>query len=365
MHLLARSHRRGAELVAMELATELNRRGHQNRLVALGPALGGGHEEGLVPLADTEGVGFRDVLTRVRLLRRLLAEEPADVVLAHGGWAAQIAALTVRRRGPLLVWQRILGFPPEVWTPVRRLWWRAIAARVDIGVALTDDLESELRRLGFDKPVWIIPNSRQPERFQALDRRALTARLRDELGVPPGQHLIGFVGHLVRQKRPERTLEVLALLREMDCPSHLVIVGDGPLRVALEREVVTRDLDGFVTFLGHRPDVELVLGGVDLALLTSEAEGIPGVAIEALMSGCPLVAFRVGGVDEVVVDGVTGVLIEGDDPAEMAEAIMSLLADGELLTTMSDEGRRRSRHFGASAAASIYEARLSAALAAR
>ena len=159
----------------MELAAELDERGHRNRLVALGPALGGGHEDGLVPLADSEGVGLRDLVTRVRRLRGLLAEEPADVVLAHGGWAAQIAALAVPRKGPLLVWQRILGFPPEVWGPARRLWWRAIAARVDIGVALTDELESELRGLGFDKPVWVIPNSRRPDRFVAIDRSAAAA----------------------------------------------------------------------------------------------------------------------------------------------------------------------------------------------
>ena len=68
---------------------------------------------------------------------------------------------------------------------------------------------------------------------------------------------------------------------------------------------------------------------MELALLTSEAEGIPGVAIEALMSGCPLVTFRVGGVDQVVENGVTGVVIDGHDPADMAKAVASLLADRE------------------------------------
>jgi glycosyltransferase involved in cell wall biosynthesis len=252
-----------------------------------------------------------------------------------------------------------------VWGPRRRLWWRAIAARVDIGVALTAELESELRRLGFDKPVWVIPNSRQPERFMDLDRAAAASRLRDELAVPSDLPLIGFVGHLVRQKRPDRALDVVARLRQMECPVHLVIAGDGPLRGILAAEVVARDLTGSVTFLGHRPDVEMVLGGVELALLTSEAEGIPGVAIEALMSGCPLVTFRVGAVDQVVDDGLTGVVIDGHDPADMAEGVASLLADDGRRTAMSDQGRRRTERFSASAAATIYEERLRAALAAR
>lgn len=365
VHLLARSHRRGAELVAVELADELDREGHQNRLVALGPALGGGQEEGLVPLDASEGVGLRDLVVRVRALRRLLAEEPADVVLAHGGWAAQVAALAVPRPGPLLVWQRILGFPDEVWGPARRRWWRAVAGRFDVGVALTDDLEAELRRLGFDRPVWVIPNSRQPDRFMGLDRVEAAARLRAELAVPDEVPLIGFVGHLVHQKRPERALEVVARLRDLGTDVHLVVAGDGPRRASLEVQARTSGLDGSVTFLGHRPDVEHVLGGVALALITSEAEGIPGVAIEALMAGCPVVTVPVGGVAQVVTDGVTGVLLERHDPAEMAQAVAALLADPARLAAMGEEGRARTTSFTASATAPIYAERLSAALAER
>ena len=73
--------------------------------------------------------------------------------------------------------------------------------------------------------------------------------------------LIGFVGHLVRQKRAERALAVMARLRTMGCPAHLVIAGDGPLRPELEAEVARRDLDHLVTFLGHRSDVEAVWEG--------------------------------------------------------------------------------------------------------
>ena len=138
---------------------------------------------------------------------------------------------------------------------------------VDIAVALTEDLESEMRRLGFRRPVWLIPNSRRPERFIGLDRSAATATLRAEVGAAPGVPLIGFVGHLVRQKRPERALAVAAELRAMNRPAHLVIVGDGPMRAALEAEVTSRELQDLVTFLGHRPDVEAVLGGVEVALL--------------------------------------------------------------------------------------------------
>jgi glycosyltransferase involved in cell wall biosynthesis len=362
---VTRSHRRGAELVAMELADEMDRLGHRNRLVALSPGLDGGQEPGLVPLAAFGRIGAPEVLSLAWRFRRLLAEEPADVVLAHGGWAAQVAALAVPRDGPLLVWQHILGVHDKVWGPPRRHWWRSVSRRVDICVALTDDLGVELHRLGFRGPMWIIPNSRKPDRFRDLDRASASARLHSEVGVPTGTPLIGFVGHLVRQKRPERALDVMALLRAQGSPAHLVVAGAGPLRDELDTRVQLLGLGGAVTFLGHRSDVEWVFGGVDLAVLTSEAEGIPGVAIEALMAGCPMVTVPVGGVTEVVEHGVTGLVLDDDEPATMAAALTGLLGDEWTRKAMSTESRRRTDRFTASATAAAYAQRLTAAIAAR
>jgi glycosyltransferase involved in cell wall biosynthesis len=296
-------------------------------------------------------------------LRRVLADEPVDVILAHGGWAAEVAALAASRGGPLVVWQRILGFPDKVWDPVRRRWWATVARRIDVAVALTEDLKSELRRLGFAGPVWVIPNSRKPERFLAINRTAARARLCAELGVPETTPLIGFVGHLVRQKRPERVLEVLALLRARGRQVHLVVAGSGPLRAGLEAQAQRLGVADSVAFLGHRDDVEWVFGGADLVLLTSEAEGIPGVAIEAAMAGCPMVTVPVGGVAEVVEDGVTGLVLDSDDPQEMAAAVAAVLDDEEARERMSRNARDSAMGFSASATAALYAERLSDALA--
>jgi glycosyltransferase involved in cell wall biosynthesis len=373
LHLVSRSQARGAELVAMELADELLRLGFPNRLVALGPGFHGHLEAGLVPLAGFRSEALPQLLTLSLRLRRLLADDPVDVVFAHGGWPAQVAAsaLSVRGRGhegrgpPLLVWQRILGFPDKAWGPVRRRWWSAVARRFDAAVALTDELATELRRLGFRGPVWTIPNFRKPDRFLEVDRLAAAARLRAELGLPPDAPVLGFVGHLVSQKRPERVIDVLALLRAQGRRVHLVVAGAGPLRAELEAHAGSSGVASAVAFLGHRPDVEWVFGGVDLVLLTSEAEGIPGVAIEALMAGCPMVTVPVGGVAEVVEDGVTGLVLEDDDPASMAAAVGGLLDDAEARVAMGRNARSRSSRFTASATAAIYAERLTAAFAGR
>jgi glycosyltransferase involved in cell wall biosynthesis len=360
--LVARSHRRGAELVAQELAAELDALGYDDRVVALGPAVGGGEEQGLAPLVATEGDGPVALARRIWKVRRLLAAEPADVIMAHGGWAAQVAVLASGRGGPLLVWQRILGFPTSVWRSGRRSWWKIIVRRVDACVALTRELEHELRELGFTGPVWLIPNSRRPDRFLGVDRAEAASRLRSDLGLPPDVPLVGFVGHLVRQKRPERAIDMLHHLRQLDRSACLVIAGDGPLRPNLESQVRSLGLSSAVTFLGHRPDVEEVLGGVDVAVLTSEAEGIPGVAIEAVMVGCPLVSVPVGGVAEVIDDGVTGVVLSDCDPARMATVVAGLLADPERRRGMSLQGRRAAGSFAAATAAATFADHLDAAL---
>jgi glycosyltransferase involved in cell wall biosynthesis len=366
LHVVSCSQRRGAELVALELADELNRLGHRNRVVALGRAFDGGQEPGLAPLGAWRRQGPLELVLGAVRLRRLLARDPVDVAAAHGGWAAQVVALAVPfSGGPLLVWQRILGWPDKVWGSVRRRWLSAVARRYAAAVALTDDQEAELRRLGYRGPVWLIPNFRQSDRFRDLDRSVAARRLRAELGIAEGTPLVGFVGHLVSQKRPERALEVLARLRSRGCPVHLVVAGTGPLRAELEARADRLGVHTGVTFLGQRRDVEWVLGGVDLALLTSEAEGIPGVAIEALMAGCPVVTVPVGGVTEVVEHGVTGLVLDGDDPAAMAEAVARLLADGETRERMSRESRARTDRFSASSAAAVYAERISEALASR
>jgi glycosyltransferase involved in cell wall biosynthesis len=273
-----------------------------------------------------------------------------------------VAALAFPFGGPALIWQRILGFPDKVWGPGRRRWWATVARRCDAVVVLTPDQGDEVRRLGYRGPVWVIPNFRDPGRFRDLDRGLAGRRLRAEVGVSGATPLVGFVGHLVRQKRPERALEVMARLGSQGCVAHLVVAGGGPLRADLEAGARRLGVDGAVTFLGPRDDIEGVLGGVDLAVLTSEAEGIPGVAIEALMAGCPMVSVPVGGVAEVIEHGVTGLVLDGFEPAAMADAVAGLLADGETRLAMSRESRARTDRFSAQGAAAVYAERLTAAI---
>jgi glycosyltransferase involved in cell wall biosynthesis len=225
---------------------------------------------------------------------------------------------------------------------------------------MTPELSRESRQLGFAGPIWEIDtyNTRSPERFSDVDRGEAGARLRGEIGVEGDVPLLGFVGHLVEQKRPERALDVLEYILDRSPPAHLIVSGDGPLRAPLEREVRDRGLDPHVTLIGHRRDIEQVYGALDVLLLTSDDEGIPGVAVEAQMTGCPVVTFPVGGVDSVVHDGRTGVVLERSETLLMAEHTLHLLQHPSLRHRFGDEARRNARRFTTTLAAKEYGDRL-------
>lgn len=354
LHVVAQSQRRGAEIAALDLALELDARGHEDLLLALGPAFDGATDPALPVLAGA-GRGPMAAVGSARALRRFVRQERPDLVVVHGGWPAQVAALGLGRLGVAVVWQRILDFPLALWKPTRRRWWRWVAGRASGVVALTDTMVDEMARLGYPGAVRVIPNSRRPERFATVNRAAASARLRAELGLGSNVTLLGLVGHVVAQKRPDRAVDVVAAVRSAGGAVHLVVAGTGPLRADVERQVADLGLHDAVSFLGHRDDIEQVLGAVDLLLLTSDAEGIPGILIEAQMAGCPVVTVPVGGVAEVVEDGVTGAVLASFAVSEMADRVLALVGSPELLVRMGLEARLRSERFSTVVVAARYE----------
>ena len=342
LHLVGRSHRRGAELVAMELAAELDVLGHRNHLLAVGSGHEGATLGELRSLVGSRSQSPAVLLLASRRLRPILRELDPDVVLAHGGLAAQVAALARGRGGPALVWQRIMGLP-ENMGPVRGAWCRWTLRRVDAVVALTSRLEAEVRALGYQGPVEVIPNARRSGRFEGLDRVRARADLCRELSIPEERALVGLVGHLVAQKDPVVAIEAFARLTDGGTDAHLVVVGSGPLADEVRRTVDRHGLAHRVSLVGHVDQVERILAGVDLLWLTSRDEGIPGVLVEAAMAGCPVVTYPVGDVAEVVEHDETGLVLGSAHPEELVDATVGLLMARRRLMDMGERARRRSR----------------------
>ena len=252
VHLLARSHRRGAELVAMELAAELDKRGHHNRLVALGPGARRRPRGGARAAGRHRGRGS----PRVSIAGSAAAAPPRRGARRRGPGARRLggpdrgpdradagdrssygnaSSAFLPRSGDLF---GASGGGPSLHASTSGSRSPTTSSSSSVGSGSTSPCGSSRTR-----------GSRSAS--SASTGAAAAARLRDELAMPLVQPLIGFVGHLVRQKRPERTLEVVARLREMDRP---VAPRDRRRRAAPSRArgrgPSTAVSDDFVTFLG-------------------------------------------------------------------------------------------------------------------
>jgi glycosyltransferase involved in cell wall biosynthesis/peptidoglycan/xylan/chitin deacetylase (PgdA/CDA1 family) len=141
---------------------------------------------------------------------------------------------------------------------------------------------------------------------------------------------IGVVARLSPEKGVDCLLDALALLAADGEGARLAIVGDGPDRSALEDRARAAGLSDRVDFLGFQPKVATLLPTMDVFALPSRSEGIPLALLEAMAASRPCIATRVGGVPEVIEDGVNGLLVPPEDPAALANAIRRLLKDPTL-----------------------------------
>jgi glycosyltransferase involved in cell wall biosynthesis len=153
-----------------------------------------------------------------------------------------------------------------------------------------------------------------------------------------GRWLLTFVGRLVRDKNLPCLLRAMHRLAARAPAVTLLIVGDGEDRVELERQARSLGLRA-VHFLGQRSDVEAVLSWSDAAVLPSFTEGLSNTLLEAMASGLPVVASRVGGNPEVVVSGETGLLFESDDDAALAARILDLYEKPALASRLGSRAR--------------------------
>lgn len=174
-----------------------------------------------------------------------------------------------------------------------------------------------------------------------------TGLLRRTLGLSPDVPVIVCVGELRDAKGHAYLLEAVARLRFAGKEFHVWLVGDGPLRQAIQHQIRDLRLDRTVTLLGIREDVSDILSESDIFCLASLWEGLPTCVMEAMSSALPVVATTVGGVPELVCDGETGLLVPPRNPSALAEALTKLLDAPRLRAAFGEAGRSVvKRHFG-------------------
>lgn len=272
------------------------------------------------------------VMRLVRLLRR----ERPHILHTHG-WATLIEGLVA---------SRLAGVPVVIhgehgtlelrqvnrW--VQRWAWGRATQVMAVSSRLAERME---RHMGFPASrIRVIRNGVDTVRFSP----ALRDMARGELGIEPGTVVVGTAGRLVPVKDQATLLRAWALLKQRGVPFVGVIAGKGALKEDLEALAASLGLDN-VRFLGNRSDVERVMAALDVFILSSVSEGLSNTIQEAMASGLPVVATDVGGADELVVPGETGLLVPPSDPKAMADALESVMRDEALRVRMGQASRAR------------------------
>jgi glycosyltransferase involved in cell wall biosynthesis len=214
-----------------------------------------------------------------------------------------------------------------------------LAKRTDVLVAVGNQVKSDLLAAGIgkvDQYRVFYPGLVEPAKISKEVARKQFDMASDDI-------YVAYVGRMTAIKRPDRLLNTAAEIKARDLPVKFIVAGEGDLFEATKRDSERRDLP--VRFLGWRKDIGALFAASDIAILTSDNEGIPLTLIQAAQASLPMVATDVGSISDIVVHEVNGYLVDSE-PAALADALQKLAIDPVLRQIMGDAGRERtSRYF--------------------
>ena len=271
---------------------------------------------------------------------RLCRRQRYDIIHVHWpfplallGWAAQRARpapLVTTFYGVELRWVKTA-------MPYFKRFLAWAARRSDRVVAISSYTADEVRELA-DVPIDVIPYTTSlPEPGARAQRRSAG-----------GSFTVLFVGRLVERKGVHHLVDAISALPS-DVDARLVIVGDGPERASLEARIRAKGLDGRIALRGRVSDAALqdAYASADAVVLPAvvdrrgDTEGLGVVLLEAMNYGVPVVASEIGGITDIVEDGVSGLLVPPGDAAALAEALARVARDPALAARLGEAGRRR------------------------
>ncbi len=322
----------GLEHLVIQVSRHLQQRGVRSIIIVLtdGVLVEEARRQGLDVFVLHKRAG-RD-LGVIGRLARLLRRERVDLVHSHNFAPLNYGTLAATLCGLPTVNTR---HGRAALTANRLIW-----ALTNAVIAVSEDAKRELlvhNRVA-ERKVHVVLNAVDTSAY-ALRADARVGRA--DLGVPEDVPVVGTVGRLSPEKDHATLLQAFTALRAAGSPAHLVIVGGGPLEAALTAQVGALGIADAVHLLGFRTDVSDLLPLFDLYVLPSRMEGVSLTLLEAMAARLPVVATRVGGNPEVVVDGVTGSLVEPGEPVPLAAALGALLDDRAGRLAMGSRGHER------------------------
>jgi sugar transferase (PEP-CTERM/EpsH1 system associated) len=269
----------------------------------------------------------------------LLKSRDIDVMHSHEFATNVYASFLSRVTGiPVVTTVHGKNYYGEKWR--RRMAYRFVA-RQSLMVAVSHDLKRFLaHQVAIPQDsIRVVHNGIDLSRYAVQGKNHRSVR--DELGISADQRVIGTVGNLFTVKGQTYLLRACQTVARAFPDFALLVAGEGEQLGKLEKEASDLGIAGNVKFLGFREDVPSLLQAMDIFVLPSLSEGLPLSILEALSLQKPVVATNVGGIPEIVEDGVTGYLVPPRDPEALADKILLLLQHPQTAANMGQAGRKK------------------------
>jgi glycosyltransferase involved in cell wall biosynthesis len=354
LRVIARLNIGGPAIHVVLLTAGLDRKRFESLLVS-GPenpgegsmldyALSHGVQPIMIPdIVGEFSLGPRELRALVRLYRLIRRERP-HIVHTHTAKAGFVGRLAARlARVPVVVHTfhgHILhGYYSPRKTQLLRGMERILAGMTDRVIAVSEQVKQDLVTYGVAPAgkILVVPLGLELEPF--LEGSQSRGAFRRELNLNGVERLVGIVGRIFPIKNHHLFLNAAALVARQEPTARFVIVGDGVLRPAMEQYARTLDIAERVIFTGWRRDLARIYADLDVLAVTSNNEGTPVSAIEAMAAGCPVVAMRVGGLPDLISDGETGYLVPPGDSQAASAAMLRLLREPEMARRMGQAAR--------------------------
>ncbi|MGH2807228.1 MAG: glycosyltransferase [Actinomycetota bacterium] len=283
-------------------------------------------------------LGHRRAIARLRVV---VTDGNYDVVHAHG-LRAGIDAGIAARRGPATVATTVHNLvQPEIAGRLRAVAYRRAESTVvrvsdhvfTVSEQIAQHLRGSVRDASAMSKIETLHLGVGEAPRTRLDRRSARASVGIEASAP----LVVTASRLSPQKAVHVLLDAVALLRS---DVMLVVAGEGPLEAELNDRAASLGISERVRFTGFRADVADLIAAADVFCLSSIWEGVPLSAQEAILLGVPVVATDVGGMNELITDGVSGRLVPRDDPAALAAALREVLDSPSVRSSHAEKARR-------------------------
>ena len=358
LRIIARLNIGGPAIHVVNLNNGLNPKRFESLLVSgtenpgEGSMLDYAFSHGVQPIVIPEIVGEatfkpRDLKALAKLYRLMRRERP-HIVHTHTAKAGFLGRVAAQLAGAPVILHTyhghvLHGYYSPLKTNLLRWMERVLARITDCIVAVSPQVKNDLVAYGVapaDK-ITVIPLGFDLEPFFGCQQ--YKGEFLRELGLDDGTRLVGIVGRIFPIKNHHLFLESAARVSSNADAVRFVIVGDGILRPEMEDYARELGISDRVIFTGWRRDLPRIYADLNVLVVSSNNEGTPVSAIEAMASGVPVVGTKVGGVPDIITDGENGYLVPPRDPEALAGAVLRLLQNPELASRMGQVGQTMAR----------------------